>query len=231
MITIIHGDSTDESREYFLKTKAAFQNLFSLDGQNITKENLINFFEGGNLFYEEKNLAIENLLSRNKPGKNLDQFIEILNGNEKKSNIVIWEEKEISQKNLNLFPEAQVQIFKIPKLIFNFLDSLKPGNGKSLIVVFHKLLENTPIEIILYMLVRQLRLLIALSSEDKTDEIEEIQRIAPWQKGKLERQATFFERNKLTNLYHRLYNIDLSAKTGTISTPLTNAIDFLLLGI
>jgi len=231
MITIIHGDATDESREYFLKIKTAFQNLLSLEGQNITREDLINFFSGGNLFFEEKNLAIENFLSKNKAGKNFDGLIAILNEHERKSNIIMWEEKEISQKNLSLFPGASIQIFKIPKLIFNFLDNIKPGNGENLIVIFHKLLKNTPVEIILYMMVRQLRLLIALTSMDKSDTIEELAKIAPWQRGKFEKQAIFFGQGRLITLYHRLYNIDLSSKTGTLSTPTAHAIDFLLLDI
>lgn len=231
MITIIHGDSTDESREYFLKIKTTFQNLLSFDGQNITQEDLTNFFSGQNLFYEEKNLAIENLLSKNKAGKNLDELITILNENERNSNIIMWEEKEVSQKNLNLFPKAQIQIFKIPKLIFNFLDNIKPGNGKDLIAAFNKLLENTPVEIILYMVVRQFRLLIAVKSSDKSDTIEEFAKIAPWQKGKLERQAGFFDRDNLISLYRKLYNIDLSSKTGNLPVPTAHAIDFLLLDI
>jgi len=231
MITIIHGDATDESREYFIKTKTAFQNLLSLEGQNITGEDLINFFSGGNLFYEEKNLAIENLLSKNKPGKNLEELIEILNEHERKSNIIMWEEKEISQKNLSLFSGASIQIFKIPKLIFNFLDNVKPGNGKNLIVIFHELLKKTPAEIILYMMVRQLRFLIAVTSSDKSDTIEELAKIAPWQKGKFEKQAVFFGQSRLITLYHRLYNIDLSSKTGALSMPLAVAIDILLLDI
>ncbi|MEK7502363.1 MAG: hypothetical protein AAB609_02465 [Patescibacteria group bacterium] len=231
MITIIHGDATNESREYFLKIRTTFQNLLSLEGQNITADVLINFFSGGNLFFEEKNLAIENLLSKNKAGKNLDGLVAILNEHEGKSNIIMWEEKEVSQKNLSLFPKASIQIFKIPKLIFNFLDNLKPGNGENLILIFQKLLENTPVEIILYMMVRQLRFLIAVSSSDKSDTIEELGKMAPWQKGKLERQAVFFGQGRLINLYDKLYNIDLSGKTGALSMPLADAIDFLLLDI
>lgn len=231
MITIIHGDNTDESREHFLKVKTEFQNLFSLEGQNTVESDLVDFFSGGNLFYEEKNLAIENLLSKNKAGKNLDQLVAILNQHEGKSNIILWEEKEISQKNLNLFPRASVQIFQIPKLIFNFLDNIFSGNGKNLIVIFHKLLENTPVEIILYMMVRQLRFLIAVSSEGELDTIEELGKMAPWQRVKLEKQAALFDRDKLINFYHKLYNVDLSSKTGALSTPTAHAIDFLLLDI
>ena len=231
MITIIHGDSIDESREYFLKIRATFQNILSLGGQNIIKEDLINFFSGGNLFFEEKNLAIENLFSENKAGKNLDELIAILNEHERKSNIILWEGKEVSQKNLSLFPKASIEIFKIPKLIFNFLDNIKPGNGENLIVVFHKLLENTPTEAILYMMVRQLRFLIAVTSSDKSDKIEELSKIAPWQRGRFERQAVFFGQGRLITLYHKLYNIDLSSKTGTLNMPMADAIDFLLLDI
>ncbi len=171
MITIIHGDSTNESRENFYQTKTAFENLLTLEGQSITREELSNFFSGKNLFFEEKNLALENLISKNKAGKNLDELITLLNEYAKGSNIIMWEEKEISPKVLSLFPKAQIQTFKIPKIIFNFLDGIKPGNGQSLIVLFHKLLENTSVEIILFMMVRQLRLLIAVTSSDKSDTI------------------------------------------------------------
>ncbi len=231
MITIIHGDSVSQSREYFFKIKEAFKNLSSLEGQSIAKEDLVNFFSGGNLFYEEKNLSIENLFSKNKSGKNLDQLVAVLIDNEKKSNIILWEEKEISQKNLNLLPKAQVHIFKIPKLIFNFLDSIKTGNGKNIIIIFHKLLENTPVEIILFMMVRQLRSLIAVTSVDRSNNIEEIQKIAPWQREKLQRQAAFFDNEKLITLYNKLYSIDLSVKTGALPVPLVTAIDFLLIDI
>ena len=231
MITIIHGDATDESREYFLKIKTTFQNLMSLGGQNVTADVLINFFSGGNLFFEEKNLAIENLLSKNKAGKNLDELTAILTENERRSNIIMWEEKEVSQKNLNLFPGASIQIFKIPKLIFNFLDNVKPGNGENLIVIFHELLKNTPVEIILYMMMRQFRFLIAVTPSDKSDTIDELGKIAPWQRGKFEKQAVFFGQGRLITLYHKLYNIDLSSKTGALSMPLEDAIDFLLLDI
>ena len=95
MITIIHGDSTDESRNYFFDFKKSFPNLTSFEGTGINKDDLNNLFQGENLFFEEKNASIENFLSKNKPSKSLDEIIEILNANSKTSNIILWEEKEI----------------------------------------------------------------------------------------------------------------------------------------
>lgn len=231
MITIIHGDSVGESREHFFQVKTGLENLTVFEGQEATRENFVNFLSNTNLFFEKKNLAVENLLSKNRPSKNLDEMIKLLNDNGKSCEIVLWEDKELSQKTLSLFPKAQIQVFKLPKLIFNFLDGIKPGNGQNLVSLFHKLFENTAIEIIIYMMTRQLRLMIALLDKTNSETIDEIGKIAPWQRGKLERQVSFFEPEELISLYAKLYKLDLSQKTGRLNMPIASAIDILLLDI
>lgn len=229
MITIIHGDNVDESRNHFFDFKKSFPNLTSLTGANISKDDLINLFQGDNLFFEDKNVAIENFLSKNKPGKACDEIIEIINANSKNVNIILWEEKEVGKKILDKFPKAQIQVFKIPKLIFNFLDSIRPDNGQSLVTLFHKLLENNAAEIIIYMMTRQFRLMIAV--KDKGENIDEISRMMSWQRGKLEKQANLFEQKTLISLYKKLYDIDASQKTGKLNMPISSAIDIFLLDI
>ncbi len=229
MITIIHGDNVEDSRNYFFDLKKSFPNLISLTGVNIDKNELTNLFHGDSLFFDDKNIAIENFLSKNKPSKALDETIEILNNNSKNANVILWEEKEIGQKILGKFPKAQAQVFKIPKLIFNFLDSIRPDNGQSLVTLFHKLLENNAAEIITYMMTRQFRLMIAV--KDTGENIDELSKMMSWQKGKLEKQASLFDKNKLINLYKKLYDIDVSQKTGKLSMPIAEAIDIFLLDI
>ncbi|MEK7558945.1 MAG: hypothetical protein AAB521_01415 [Patescibacteria group bacterium] len=229
MITIIHGDSTDESRNYFFDFKKSFPNLTSFEGTGINKDDLNNLFQGENLFFEEKNASIENFLSKNKPSKSLDEIIEILNANSKTSNIILWEEKEIGKRMLDKFPKASIQTFKIPKLIFNFLDAIAPNNGQNLVKLFHDLLKNSPIEIIIYMITRQLRILIAL--KDKNQSIDEISKIMSWQRSRLENQASQFTSEKLINIYEKLYSIDSSQKTGKLNMPTADAIDIFLLNI
>lgn len=229
MITIIHGDNTDESRNYFFDFKKSYPNLISLAGVNISNDDLTNLFHGDNLFFADKNIAIENFLSKNKPSKIFDETIGILNQNSKNSNIILWEEKEIGKKILDKFPKAQIQIFNIPKLIFNFLDSIRPENGQSLISIFHKLLENNATEIITYMLIRQFRLMIAVKGNGEN--IDEFSKMAPWQKSKLENQAGLFDKARLINLYKKLYEIDYSQKTGRLNMSITSSIDIFLLEI
>lgn len=232
MITIIHGDNLTKIREHFLEVKSSMKNPTMLEGENITLENLAEFFSGNNLFFEEKNLIIENLLSKNKKGKNLDEIVNLLNKNSRETDILLREEKEVSKKATDQFLKAKIYEYKIPKIIFNFLDGISPGNGVALVKLFHELLKNTSIEIILYMLVRQLRILIALSSKEKSSEsIDELRKLAPWQHGKLERQVRLFGESKLIRLYNKLFKIDIASKTGKLNMPLPAAIDMLLLDI
>lgn len=231
MITIIHGDNTAQAREQFFGIKSSMKNVSSMDGPSLTYETLINFFSGTDMFSDFKNLIIENLLSKSKAGKNLNESINLLNKNEKNTEIILWEEKEISGKNLDQFPNARVFAHKFPKIIFNFLDSIAPGNGKNSIKLLHELLKNTSIEIILYMLIRQIRLLISLSSNNNLETIAEVSRMAPWQRGKLKKQAFLFGSKKLVNLYNKVFKLDMYSKTGKLSMPLTSAIDMLLADI
>ena len=109
------------------------------------------------------------------------------------------------------------------------MDSIKPGNGPQLVKLFHQTLETAEIEIIFFMLIRQLRLLLALSEKEETPEsIDEIKKMAPWQKGKLHNQAAFFTQEQLLTLYQKLFVIEVGQKTGGLSSSLTSTIDFFL---
>ncbi|MEK7185905.1 MAG: hypothetical protein AAB675_00895, partial [Patescibacteria group bacterium] len=98
------------------------KNPLSMEGSSLDQNQLLNFFESTDMFFTEKNLTVENFLSKNKQSKKLDVIVEIFNKNSKNTNILFWEEKELTLKTLNSFPNAQIQGFKIPKIIFNFLD-------------------------------------------------------------------------------------------------------------
>ena len=60
---------------------------------------------------------------------------------------------------------------------------------------------------------------------------EEVKKLAPWQKGKLTRQASMFGLDNLKKTYKKLYKIDKSQKTGSSNLTLVQSIDFLLLEI
>lgn len=232
MITIIHGDDIAQSRNYFLEIKQKQADPIFYDGSKITITNLVQDIQGSGLFGNSKTVFIEDLLTK---GKKKDQatkeILSFIADNSKESTFVLWESKEISKRELFVFKEAQVRIFKLPKNIFLFLDNLRPNNSKNLLNLFHQALgSGIKEELILFMMQRQIRILLALSEPAK-DPIEEITRLAPWQLGKLDRQAKFFQGPTLKRIYKKLYEIEIGQKTGGLPLSLPQAIDFLLLDI
>lgn len=230
MITIIHGTDIASSRKAFLDLRDKEKDALLINGQNVTLTDLIQYFEGGELFANPKSFFIEQLLSKRKKSKELDQLITVLNSNSVDNNIYLWEEKEITPASLKAFKNSASNAYKLPQTLFQFMESIKPGNSKQLIRLFHKTIATADVEMVFFMMVRQVRLLMGVM-EFTNDPIDEVKKMAPWQKGKLQKQADAFEMDELKKIYSRLFKIETGMKTGTLAVSLTSTIDFLLLEI
>lgn len=232
MITIIHGDDISNSRNYFLELKHKEKNLVLFDASQITITDLAQNTQGSGLFGNTKMIFIEELLTKSK--KTSKEFKEILNfiiRNSKDFFFVLWEPKEILKRDLSDFKGAFLKLFKLPKNIFLFLDNLKPKDSGNL-YLFHQALDSgIKIEVILFMIQRQIRLLLCLCHPERNDNgnIDELVRLAPWQIGKLQRQARLFSALELKKIYKKLYEIEIAQKTGVLALSLTQNIDILLL--
>ncbi len=226
MNTIIHGNDIFSSRNYLYEQKDSDSITFNAENINLPE------FEGelsdSKLFGSVKKIFIENLFSP-KAKQNFENIINIIKKNQKDKEIFIWEGSEIPLRTLSSFPKHTVKNFKIPGSIFYFLDSIKPGNKQSL-TMFHDVLKTTEAQVIFFMIIRQFRLMIALFEKSKNN-IEDVKRLAPWQRNKLFRQASLFGLDKLKKTYKKLYKIDKSQKTGSSSLTITQQIDMLLLEI
>lgn len=233
MTTIIHGDDIVQSREYFLTLKQKQESALHYDGGKITITDLVQNIEGSSLFGETKAIFIEDFLTkRKKTEKDAKEILSFIVKNSTSSNFVLWESKEILKGTLSLFKNSTVNLFKLPRNIFLFLDNLKPNNSKSLLNLFHQTIDSgIKEELILFMLQRQFRMLLVLSDPSVGEPIEEIARLAPWQASKLVRQAKFFDHQSLKKIYKKLYEIEIGQKTGGLSLSLSQSIDFLLLEI
>lgn len=230
MITLIHGTDIASSRKYFVDLKNKEKGAISIDGQNVSLTDLVQVFEGGGLFDESKSYFIEQLFGKKKKSRELDQIIDYIKKNENENNIFIWEDKELTRAAISQFKNPILKLFKIPQNLFSFLESIQPGNGRSMISLFHQTLEEADAEMVFFMLVRQVRLLLALT-EPGSDGIDEVKRMAPWQKGKITSQADRFEIGQLKLLYAKLFEIEKAVKTGNLPTSMTQSIDILLLEI
>ncbi|MEK7516981.1 MAG: hypothetical protein AAB583_00375 [Patescibacteria group bacterium] len=234
MITIIHGDDIVSSRNYLQEEKQKKKDSVSFDASKITIPDLAQNIQGSGLFSSTKTIFVEDFISRfKKTNKDAKGVMDFIIKNNKTCNIFLYEAKEIPKTGLFAFRGAVVKLFKLPQNIFIFLDNIKPGNPKNLIYLFHKTLEaGVKEELIFFMIQRQIRLLLALTQGwNNNGTIDEIVRLSPWQKAKIERQGRLFAQDQLKRIHSLLYKIELGLKTGKLNLTLPQAIDFLLLEI
>lgn len=231
MITIIHGDDIVLSRKYLQEQKQKSKDPYVVDGL-VDLQTIVQITQGNGLFNNGKTIFIENFFSKNKLNSSeAKSIIDYINKNESLFDLFFWEGKELQKRTIAIFSNLSIKTFKISQSIFLFLDSIKPQGYKNSIILFHNALKNTLEELILFMLQRQLRLLLAMSDKNSKASIDEIARLAPWQKSKLEGQTRRFSVDKLFAIYRKLYQIEVAQKTGNLPYSLICAIDFLLLRI
>lgn len=229
MITIIHGDNIGESRGYYSEQKEKYSEKVILEGATLTYTDLLQAISGSGLFGNQQVIFIEDMLSKRKPSKELENIIHALTAKEQKpETIFLLESKELTTKQLSPFKTATIKQFKIPQTVFSFLDSFAPGNGKKTMLLFHQLLRTEDVHFVLFMLQRHVRILLALTKPSEPA-ISEVKRMAPWQRGKMEKQAKLFTQERLLTLHETLYQLELGQKTGKLTLALDQAIDFLLL--
>ncbi len=237
MLTIIHGSDTAASRKFFLEEKEKISGAELLKGSQINLTDLCQLLEGGGLFENSRAIFIDQFLTERKKSAERDAVISYLIEQAKNHAIFLWEGKELDKTTLSQFKQAEIRQFKLSSQLFTLMDAIKPKNGTQLIQLFHKSLETNDAEMIFFMLVRQFRILLALSEKalpagrQGTETISEVSRLAPWQKSKLEKQVNLLGKDSLQQLYSKLFQIEVGQKTGTLSSSLTSAIDFFLLGI
>lgn len=225
MITLIYGEDITASRNHYFELRQLATEPITLDGATVSPTDLQQTLSGDDLFGTSRNIFIENLISKRKSAKEIEILQNVLIT--AKTNIVLWESKELTKKQIDGFEKATVRQFKIPSIIFTFVDALQPNNGKKLLELYHEILQNKDPEFVLVMLQRQIRMLLALQDAG-TEQISEVSRIAPWQRGKLERQARMFTQEELLILHAKLFTLEKNMKTGQLSQSLENEIDFLL---
>lgn len=229
MITIIHGDDSASSRTYYKSLQKKDTRIF--DGEKVTLTDIQQATASDSLFYEKKNISLENFFSKRKSSKEMQEIINTLQEHDTIATILFWESKSLTKKQLETFPKSTQKTFILPKSLFAFLDAYKPENTKQLLKLYHETLAYTEAEMILAMLIRQTRILLALTDSTSSEQIDEINRIAPWQKSKLLQQAKAFPLDQLKTLHTNLFHLDVKSKSGGLSLPLAQTIDFFLISI
>src|SRR5512147_1504270 len=108
--------------------------------------------------------------------------------------------------------------------VFDFVDALSSGNGKSAQHLLHRLLENEDPFSLWGMVIRQFRLLIQareiLDGRGNKDDVARALGVHPFVAEKTTQQAARFSIESLESIYHRLLAIDEGVKTSQITLDL-----------
>jgi DNA polymerase III delta subunit len=229
MITILHGDDQVKSRNELKAIQESHKGVETtiLDGKKLELTALREVIESGSMFAENKIIIIENFFSSR--GKN-EEMLNYLKNESSPHEIIFWEAKEVNRSILAKLPLAKVNLFKLPVIIFKLLDSLRPGNSKFMLSLLEQALKNSPPEIVLFMLVRQIRLLL-LAKEKSFLGVKDCEKLAPWQRDRLTRQANLFSLDYLLNLYKKLEEIEYQKNTGQNSFVLKKTLELFILSM
>lgn len=218
MITLLHGDHIVASREELtLRIEEARYNgkeVRRFDGKTLDALTLTQAVESSSLFGGTVLVVIERFLSKD------TKLAEIIKRSAGSTDSIIWEDKEIGKTLVGLLGAGiEVKLYKIPAVIWDLLDSIKPENASRLLALLSQVLKRDAAELVFYHVVNRVRSLIMIKDGVAPEAIK------PWQAGRLTSQAKSFTMDRLLSMEKRLLDIDASIKTGTSPFPLAQQLE------
>jgi DNA polymerase III delta subunit len=139
------------------------------------------------------------------------------NADKMDNNWLILVDGALPKKLKDVLPKStKYEEFQLPKLLFVFLESLYPGNAKNAMKLLHNVLETDAVELVFSLIGTHMRDLYYQSPS-----------MPPWKKGKLQRQAQKFSKEKLKKIIAELAKIDSAVKLSQVE--LLPSLDLLLI--
>lgn len=232
MITILCGEDTATSRNFFVQLKRQYTQK-GYEIKDITPAQLyelpkwlgesVSLFGTKQVFFVER---LESIIQRRRGRKSskpadpnsLDSIIAKIAA-DRGIEMIDWEEK--SGREIKLKDNALVKEFKPSKNIFGLLDCFLPGKKSEFIIQLRELCQAEDENFIFVMLYRHIKALILAtdSSFSKT--------VQPWQRTRLKNQAILFGKKQLVAMYEALYRLELGNKTGTNPQGLRKGLEIL----
>jgi DNA polymerase III delta subunit len=178
-----------------------------------------------------KLVVIENLIGSLRTGTKVkDTIIDYLLTGKFDADVVLWESKSVGKSLLKLKKQKHVTVedFRLPIVIFKFTESLSPQSIPNALHYLQESLKTSPIEVLFAMVVRQFRLMMAITLSAS---IPETEKLIPWVQSKLKKQASMFTEKRLAELYKDLLLIDYQTKTGKSPYDLTKRVEQFIISL
>jgi DNA polymerase III delta subunit len=137
-------------------------------------------------------------------------------------NLIIYHEGYIPQAIIKGLPEnIKVEDFKLPVILWNFLDNLCPGNSEKSIKQLHQIIEKQAPEFVFTLVAKLFRDLFWVKTDEKSLPYPS------WRVGKLKAQASKFSIDNIKLIINKLSEIDIKVKTS--KADLTSELDLLVI--
>lgn len=219
MLYLIHGDHIEVSRNKLveLKKSATGKEIREINGKRFDLNALVQALESSSLFGGDVLVVIEGFISNaKKREKTFTSTLERIVEASQSIDVILYEEKEVEKTTISkLGANARIFLHKMPVIIFQFLDSVRPGNAKASLLYFSEVTRHEAAEIVFALLVRRVRQLMQLADHVMPDGLQ------GWQADRLTSQARHFTIEQLVAMHTRLLTTDIAIKTG--SSPFTLA--------
>lgn len=224
MLTIICGEDSKASRNYFFEQKRIARDneyeIYDIDAKSITE--ILNWLSDAPSLFSQKKVFFTQSLNKSISKKLNPKFIETVEKIIKDPEIDLFDwEQDVPGRYLKVSKGATVKEFKPSNSIFKLQDYCYPGNIKVFLDSLHELSGNTDDIFTFIMLSRHIRNLM-LVKLGKTPP-----GMFSWAAAKLKNQAAKWETDKLVSFYDNLHKIDVSLKTGSMPYSLSSALDIL----
>jgi len=206
-IIILHGDDSIKS---FARLSKFIDSAKSRGWEIITDE----FPNTPSLFGNDRLIIYRDykLLSKN----------DINNFSKFDGTLVIYHEGIIPQAFLKSLPkDTKIEEFKLPVLLWNFLDGLYPGNSIRSIKEFHKIIERDAPEMIFTLITKLFRDLYWVKIDSSALSYQ------GWRIQKLKSQSSKFTIDQLKYLIEKLSETDIKVKTS--KADLVSELDLLII--
>lgn len=136
--------------------------------------------------------------------------------------LIIYSEGYVPKAVLDTFPAGvKVEEFKLPVIIWSFLEQLYPGNSERSIRDFHKVIEREAPEFIFTLIAKLFRDLYWVKVDPSSIPYPS------WRTSKLKRQSDRFTGNQLRDIIKDLARIDVEAKTS--KSDLASELDLMMI--
>ncbi len=217
-IIVLHGEDTEKSykrlKKFIETAKGRNWEIIDFDNKSLSFQESLS---GSSLFGNERFFVLRDIKTLGKKELTwLNKKYTDLSGN-----LTIYHEGVLGVAILKSLPkDIKIEEYKLPKLLWNFLDHIYPGNVEKVLSEFHQIIEKDAPEFIFTLIAKLFRDLYWA----KTD--PDSMPYPSWRVSKLKQQSSKFTSDQLKELINKLAEIDIEVKTS--KAEIVSSLDLLI---